>query len=111
MRDLENRYASAPDRVAEKLDKCILATSLRFAVLCRFSAYIAIDSRVVADRTKRRPVLPPVKAPDGWQMSPFTAAKLDYSLGGLDNAPRAVHLLRLGFPLSSSTAALTACRP
>ena len=66
LRDLEDRYASAP---TEDLEKRIIDTSLRFGVLCRFTAYVAIDSRasrVVADGELHR-VMQPVEAPAGWE--------------------------------------------
>ncbi|HEV2921290.1 MAG TPA: VWA domain-containing protein, partial [Actinomycetota bacterium] len=46
LRDLEDRYATdrAPDR---KLERRIVETSLRFGVLCRFTAFVAADVQVV----------------------------------------------------------------
>src|SRR5437762_5153207 len=46
LRDLEDRYLAAPQPSAE-LERRIVRTSLRFGVLCRFTAYVAVDSRVV----------------------------------------------------------------
>jgi Ca-activated chloride channel family protein len=69
LRELEDRYASTPARTAcEELEKRIVATSLRFGVLCRFTAYIAVDSRIVADGGARHRVLQPVEAPSGWDL-------------------------------------------
>jgi hypothetical protein len=69
LRDLEDRYVCAPDRVAsDELEKRIVDTSLRFGVLCRFTAYVAVDSRVVAEGGTRHRVLQPVEAPSGWDM-------------------------------------------
>ena len=65
LRDLEDRYAAVP---SEDLEKRIIATSLRFGVLCRFTAYVAVDSRAgraVADGALRR-VMQPVELPAGW---------------------------------------------
>ncbi|OBA70033.1 hypothetical protein A5641_13790 [Mycobacterium sp. 1554424.7] len=64
LRDLEDRYAAAatPD-----LEKRIVATSLRFGVLCRFTAFVAVDSRVVADGLVPHRVMQPVEAPAGWE--------------------------------------------
>jgi len=45
LRDLEDRYASASPGSREALQKRIVETSLRFGVLCRFTAYVAVDSR------------------------------------------------------------------
>ena len=63
LRDLEDRYAAVP---TEELEKRIVDTSLRFGVLCRFTAYVAIDSRVVAEGGAVHRVLQPVEAPAGW---------------------------------------------
>ncbi|OBK46768.1 DUF4349 domain-containing protein [Mycobacterium sp. 1081908.1] len=64
LRDLEDRYAAA---AAEDLDKRIIATSLRFGVLCRFTAFVAVDSRVVADGLVPHRVMQPVEVPAGWE--------------------------------------------
>ena len=66
LRDLEDRYASG--RAAGDLESRIVATSLRFGVLCRFTAYVAIDSRVVTEGAALHQVLQPVEMPDGWDM-------------------------------------------
>jgi Ca-activated chloride channel family protein len=101
LRELEDRYAAAPGRTAcEELEKRIVATSLRFGVLCRFTAYVAIDSRVAADGGVRHRVLQPVEAPSGWdlcapQSMPASLAShysgVDYLLGdeaeGVECAP------------------------
>lgn len=64
LRDLEDRYAAA---AAEDLEKRIVAASLRFGVLCRFTAFVAVDSRVVADGAVPHRVMQPVEAPAGWE--------------------------------------------
>ena len=66
LRDLEDRYASG--RATGELESRILATSLRFGVLCRFTAYVAIDSRVVAEGAALHQVMQPVEMPDGWDV-------------------------------------------
>ncbi|ORW93863.1 hypothetical protein AWB92_11990 [Mycobacterium sp. IEC1808] len=64
LRDLEDRYAAGatPD-----LEKRIIKTSLRFGVLCRFTAFVAVDSRVVADGEVPHRVMQPVEVPAGWE--------------------------------------------
>ena len=62
LRDLEDRYASAAE---EDLEKRIVDTSLRFGVLCRFTAYVAVDSRVVVEGGAPHRVMQPVEAA-GW---------------------------------------------
>jgi Ca-activated chloride channel family protein len=66
LRDLEDRYAAA---AAEDLETRIIETSLRFGVLCRFTAYVAIDDRIVAEGAVRHRVMQPVEAPAGWERS------------------------------------------
>jgi Ca-activated chloride channel family protein len=67
LRDLEDRYASdpAPDR---ELERRIVETSLRFGVLCRFTAFVAADVQVVNEGGVVHRVLQPVEAPAGWTM-------------------------------------------
>jgi Ca-activated chloride channel family protein len=67
LRDLEDRYATdpAPDR---ELERRIVETSLRFGVLCRFTAFVAADVQVVNQGGTVHRVLQPVEAPAGWSM-------------------------------------------
>lgn len=72
LRDLEDRYTCASGWNGHgdtaRLEKRIVDTSLRFGVLCRFTAYVAVDSRVVADVGVQHRVLQPVEAPADWQL-------------------------------------------
>jgi Ca-activated chloride channel family protein len=63
LRDLEDRYAVG-DR---SLESSIVETSLKFGVLCRFTAFVAVDERVVSDGTVHR-MVQPVEQPAGWEM-------------------------------------------
>ncbi|GIM88434.1 VIT domain-containing protein [Paractinoplanes toevensis] len=63
LRDLEDAYA-AGDR---SLEQRIVATSLRYRVLCRFTAFVAVDSRVVNEGGQTRRVTQPVELPSGWE--------------------------------------------
>lgn len=63
LRDLEDRYAVG-DRSVEP---AIVETSLKFGVLCRFTAFVAVDERVVSDGSVHR-VVQPVEQPAGWEM-------------------------------------------
>jgi Ca-activated chloride channel family protein len=66
LRDLEDRYAvDGGDRLAKE----IVDTSLRFGVLCRFTAYVAIDTRVVNEGGEVHRVTQPVELPSGWEMA------------------------------------------
>jgi Ca-activated chloride channel homolog len=67
LRDLEDRYAVAG---GEALEQTIVATSLRYGVLCRFTAYVAVDTRVVTDGSTPHRVVQPVEQPSGWQPQP-----------------------------------------
>ena len=40
--------------------------SLRYGVLCRFTAFVAVDSRVVTDGAGPHRVTQPVELPAGW---------------------------------------------
>ncbi|WP_119728185.1 VIT domain-containing protein [Thermomonospora amylolytica] len=65
LRDLEDRYAvtGLPD-----LERRIVETSLRFNVLCRFTAFVAVDSRKVTEGHPTHHVVQPVEQPAGWQL-------------------------------------------
>jgi Ca-activated chloride channel family protein len=65
LRDLEDAYVS---HEGTGLEQRITTTSLRFGVLCRFTAYVAVDSRVVTDRGQTRKVTQPVEIPAGWEL-------------------------------------------
>ena len=65
LRDLEDKYvANAQDR--STLERRMIAVSLRHTVLCRFTAFVAVDSRVVAGGTPTHRVIQPVELPSGW---------------------------------------------
>ena len=62
LRDLEDAYAAGD----HGLEQRIVGTSLRFGVLCRFTAFVAVDSRVVNEGGETRRVTQPVELPSGW---------------------------------------------
>lgn len=65
VRDLEDRYVvGSGDRSG--LERRIVETSLRFGVLSRFTAFVAVDERVVNEGGQVRRVTQPVELPDGW---------------------------------------------
>ena len=76
LRDLEDAYA-AGDR---GLEHRIVTTSLRYGVLCRFTAFVAVDSRVVNEGGETRRVTQPVELPSGWEV-PGDAAPAMIRLG------------------------------
>ena len=70
IRDLEDQYAIGdPDHLAD-LERRIVATSLEFGVLSRFTAFVAVDSRVASEGGQRRQVTQPVDLPAGWPVPP-----------------------------------------
>ena len=66
IRQLEDRYAAgAGDHSA--LEQTIIATSLRFGALCRFTAYVAVDrAAVVNEGGEVHQITQPVEMPAGW---------------------------------------------
>ncbi|MBV9445995.1 MAG: VWA domain-containing protein [Streptosporangiaceae bacterium] len=70
VRDLEDRYACLTGyNTAEmaSLEHQITDVSLRYGVLCRFTAFVAVDSRVVTDGKAPHRVTQPVELPSGWE--------------------------------------------
>jgi Ca-activated chloride channel family protein len=64
LRELEDRYVVAG---SPELEKEIVATSLRFGVLCRFTAFVAVDrSSVVNPGGQLHGIVQPVEMPEGW---------------------------------------------
>ena len=68
LRDLEDRYvAMTEDR--NDLEARILAVSLQHKVLCRFTAWLAVDhAEVVNEGGENKQVTQAVHAPSGWEM-------------------------------------------
>ncbi len=65
LRELEDRYVTGGDRAA--LEREIVDTSLRFGVLCRFTAYVAVDrTEVVNAGGQVHGIVQPVEVPEGW---------------------------------------------
>ncbi|HEX7304629.1 VIT domain-containing protein [Lentzea sp.] len=73
LRDLEDRYATGDRAVEEE----IVRISLAHGVLCRFTAFVAVDDRVVSDGKVHR-VVQPVEQPSGWEFGTpkFAAAPM-----------------------------------
>jgi Ca-activated chloride channel family protein len=73
LRELEDRYVTGGGRTV--LEKEIVDTSLRFGVLCRFTAYVAVDrSEVVNPGGRVHGIVQPVEEPAGWEMANQTLA-------------------------------------
>jgi Ca-activated chloride channel family protein len=67
IRDLEDRYVSTYEGRPE-LERTIIETSVGHSVLSRFTAFVAVDTRVVNKGGALKQVTQPVDAPDGWEM-------------------------------------------
>ncbi len=74
LREMEDRYVvGVGDRAA--LEREIVATSLRFGVLCRFTAFVAVDrSEVVNQGGALHGIVQPVEQPAGWESMTKCAA-------------------------------------
>ncbi|MCK2220733.1 VWA domain-containing protein [Actinomadura sp. ATCC 31491] len=64
LRELEDRYAMGE----HDLESRIVRVSLDNGVLCRFTAYVAVDTRQVAGGEPEHHVIQPVEPPSGWEM-------------------------------------------
>src|SRR5262249_11928974 len=68
VRNLEDRYATDRGDRAQ-LEKQIVATSLKFGVFCRCTAYVAVDvTEVVNEGGQVKRVTQPVELPAGWEL-------------------------------------------
>jgi Ca-activated chloride channel family protein len=68
LRDLEDRWVVGSEETPEELEKKIVALSLKFGVLCRFTAFVAVDrSAVVNEGGQQHHLVQPVEAVEGWQ--------------------------------------------
>jgi Ca-activated chloride channel family protein len=66
VRELEDRYVVGAGDL-QALEREIVNTSLRFGVLCRFTAYVAVDrATVVNPGGEVHGVVQPVEQPQGW---------------------------------------------
>jgi Ca-activated chloride channel homolog len=78
LRDLEDRYASLAGYHAgelARLERQITDVSVRYGVLCRFTAFVAVDSRVVTNGGVPHRVTQPVELPAGWEPRPPSIAR------------------------------------
>src|SRR5207248_9772652 len=69
LRDLEDRWLIGEHQSPAELERQIVALSLKFGVLCRFTAFVAVDrSEVVNEGGWQQRLIQPVEAPEGWGM-------------------------------------------
>jgi hypothetical protein len=66
VRKLEDRYVIGAGNLNE-LERQLVATSIRYGVLCRFTAYVAIDRSLAPNKTgELHRITQPVEMPAGW---------------------------------------------
>ena len=66
VRKLEDRYVAGTGHDLDALERQIVSVSLRFGVLCRFTAYVAIDRSAIAGTTgELHRITQPVELPRG----------------------------------------------
>jgi len=70
IRDLEDKYVTGQTG----LEQQILETSLKYGVLSRFTAFVAVDQRVVNEGGATRQVTQPVDLPSGWEVPTAASA-------------------------------------
>ena len=97
IRDLEDQYAIGNDDQLDELERRIIATSLEFAVLCRFTAFVAVDARVVNEGGAPRQVTQPVDLPAGWE--PVAVAAAGVAMPVMAAAPAQFGAIRRGTPV------------
>jgi Ca-activated chloride channel family protein len=78
LRDLEDRRLTG----GTDLEPRITATSLRFGVLCRFTAFVAVDSAVVASGGTPHRVMQPVEPPAGTPAPGYRLMSFGSAVGG-----------------------------
>ena len=111
LRDLEDRYASltpASPGQLRHLETRITETSLRFGVLCRFTAWVAADTRVVTDGGVPHRVTQPVELPAGWDPQ---AAGLPVAAGLHDGSTQAAEMAAGATPGAGPRSPSAARRP
>jgi Ca-activated chloride channel family protein len=79
IRDLEDQYVTGQT----SLEKQIIDTSLRFGVLSRFTAFVAVDQRVVNEGGTTRRMTQPVDLPSGWEVPNAAPARAPAAPAGM----------------------------
>jgi Ca-activated chloride channel family protein len=87
VRDLEDKYVTGQTSLEEQ----IIETSLKFGVLSRFTAFVAVDQRVVNEGGDTRRITQPVDLPSGWEVpgpAPAAGAAMPASMPTFGAAAR-----------------------
>lgn len=87
IRDLEDKYVTGQTSLEDR----IVETSLEFGVLSRFTAFVAVDQRVVNEGGTTRRVTQPVDIPSGWE-SPWGATAPAAAAAGMPSFGAAARL-------------------
>ncbi|TDE26988.1 VWA domain-containing protein [Nonomuraea mesophila] len=90
LRELEDRYAMGE----HDLESTIVRTSLDTGVLCRFTAYVAVDTRQVAEGGPEHRVIQPVEPPSGWELPHGAAPMAGFGHTMMAAAPAAAVRMR-----------------
>ncbi|MFG3440555.1 VIT domain-containing protein [Nonomuraea sp. NPDC047897] len=86
LRELEDRYAMGE----RELEAEIVRVSLEYGVLCRFTAYVAVDTGKVAEGGPEHRVIQPVEPPSGWETPSQSPAMPGFmAQAAVMSAPRA----------------------
>ena len=96
LRELEDRYTLASGQARAALESAILSLSLTHRVLCRFTAFVAVDRHETIESSQPlRHVVQAVESPEGWAGSPGGSQPplggAQPTLGRRAQAPSAAH--------------------
>lgn len=95
LRDLDDRWVIADADSKESLRLNTTALSLKFGVLCRFTAFVAVDrTEVVNVGGKQQNLTQPVELPQGWTVPEF-------GVGSLSSTSKAQYLMSASAALSA----------
>jgi Ca-activated chloride channel family protein len=100
LRDLEDRWVVGGQEAPAELEKSMVALSLKFGVLCRFTAFVAVDrTEVVNAGGRQQHLVQPVEAVEGWEMRELQAGGMRavrFKMGGKMAMPQS-----LAMPMSA----------
>lgn len=102
LRDLEDRWVTAGHESPAELQRQMVAISERFGVLCRFTAYVAVDHAAVVNEGGRlQQMVQPVELPSGWEDFELECAEESFNcvadVRSLEDADE-FRSVRRGFP-------------
>ncbi len=114
LRDLEDRFAIGNEDLGS-LESKIVATSLQFHVLCRFTSFVAVDKSLVVNKGgENAQVVQPVELPSGWDSMEFleeAPASPQTQFGGAVGHPAAMPPSACAAPAPASASSFFAASP